>query len=394
MNQPKLAGVSTVTATTIMPGESSNLARRSQYNPGQDLTRRELGSFIAGAASTVFLMDLPAQTPPSLSIQVRGTYSSPAPFWRTGSRLDLHGVNAVFVHGGSINAELVERASSEGAKVYAEFATLNGKGYVETHPEAWPINERGEQAPAATWFLGACPTEPGFRAYRLQQLGDLLDKFALAGVWMDYFHWHAQFEEPEPILPETCFCPSCLGAFERATGLRPGGASTAEKASWILGRHDSTWRDWRAEVLVEWARLCRGVLRRKRPEALLGVYHCPWTDAEFNGARRRTLGLDFDLLSPEVDVFSPMVYHKRMGRDPHWVRDYVEWISQRLPASVRIWPIVQAHGSPSAVSAAEFEQVMRGGASGRASGLQMFTIGAVAEDPEKMEVLRRLYRGD
>lgn len=128
------------------------------------------------------------------------------------------------------------------------------------------------------------------------------------------------------------------------------------------------------------------------PAVRFGVYHCPWTDAEFGGALRRTLGIDFRLLAPEIDVFSPMVYHGRMGRKPAWVREYIEWISQRLPDSVRIWPIVQAHSSPTPISAAEFEAVTRGGFSGRATGLQMFTIGAVAEDPEKLSVLKRLYR--
>jgi hypothetical protein len=327
------------------------------------------------------------------ALELRGTYSSPAPFWRGGARLDDHGINAIFVHGQSITAEMVERATREGAAVYAEFATLNGKGYVEQHPEAWPINERGERAPAATWFLGACPTEPGFRDYRPKQAEDLLGKFPIAGLWMDYFHWHAQFEEPEPILPETCFCPSCVGRFENATGLAAPSGDTAAKARWILSNHDAAWRNWRASVLVEWARMMRGVLRAKRPDALLGVYHCPWTDAEFGGALRRTLGIDFGLLAPEIDVFSPMVYHGRMGRKPAWVREYIEWISKSLPDSVRIWPIVQAHSSPVAISAAEFEEVMRGGFAGRATGLQMFTIGAVAEDPAKLAVLKRLYRG-
>lgn len=375
--------------------EDPRAVRPSNQANGQQpaMSRRQWGLSAAGVAA-FGTQRLRAQGQPALGhLQIRGTYSSPAPFWKTGARLDDYGINAVFVHSGSISAEMITRAAAEGAQVYAEFATLNGKGYVEAHPEAWPINQHGERAPAASWFLGACPTEPGFRAYRMRLLEELLDKHPVAGIWMDYVHWHAQFEEPEPILPETCFCSSCLAAFEKASGLRPAGTHTAEKARAILSRHDSAWRDWRASVLVEWARLCRAVIRRKRPGTLLGIYHCPWTDTEYNGARRRILGIDLDLLSPEVDVFSPMVYHKRKGRPPGWVRESVEWHSARLPASTRIWPIVQAHGSPSTVSAEEFEAVMRGGASGRATGLQMFTIGAVAEDPAKMDVLRRLYRG-
>src|SRR5215510_7153954 len=92
------------------------------------------------------------------SIEIRGMYSHPKPFWDKGARLDDYGVNALFVHSGAITSELLSRAASEAARVFAEFPTLNGKGYVEKHPEAWPVNEHGEKAPAATWFMGACPT--------------------------------------------------------------------------------------------------------------------------------------------------------------------------------------------------------------------------------------------
>jgi len=124
-------------------------------------------------------------------IETRGMYSHPKPFWDTGARLGEFGVNALFVHSGSITSEMLARATSEDARVYAEFSTLNGKGYVEKYPEAWPVNQHGEKAPAANWLMGACPTDPGFRAWRMKQLDELLDRFELAGVWMDYFHWHA-----------------------------------------------------------------------------------------------------------------------------------------------------------------------------------------------------------
>jgi len=350
-----------------------------------------LGIWFLTGLGTTTAGELPPQ------IAVRGGYASPKPFWDVGARLDEYGVNAVFVHSGSLSAELVARARAEGAKVYAEFPTLNGRGYVDRHPGAWPINERGEREPPATWFMGVCPTEPGFRAFRMRELEQLLERFEVDGVWMDYVHWHAQFEDPRPVLPETCFSPTCLAAFEAATGIRLPEGATADKARWILANHEKAWRDWRCRVLADWAIEMRGIIARKRPGILLGIYHAAWTDEEFGGGRRRILGLDFDLLAPLVDVFSPMVYHARMGRPASWVGDYIEWFSRRLGIErgrrPHLWPIVQAHGEPGKVSAAEFAQVMRGGASGQASGLMMFTLRSVAEDPEKMKVLRALYRG-
>src|SRR6266850_119641 len=292
------------------------------------------------------------------SIETRGMYSHPKPFWDTGARLREYGVNALFVHSGSITSELLARAASEGARVYAEFPTLNGEGYVEKHPEAWPVNEHGEKALAATWFMGACPTDPGFRAWRMKQLDELLDRFEIAGVWMDYFHWHAQFEDPSPVLPETCFSQTCLAGFETTSGIRVPSGTTAERARWILERHDPEWRNWRTRHLLDWARDMKSLLRKKRPGALLGVYHCPWADNEFGGARRRILGLDLDQLASVVDVFSPMVYHGRMQRRPEWVGENVEWLSRKVGNRAKIWPIVQAHNDPLEISADEFEKVL------------------------------------
>ena len=106
-------------------------------------------------------------------------YGSPKAFWARGANLRDYGVNALFIHAGSITTELMERAAAEGARVFAEFPTLNGKGYVEKHEDAWPINAAGAKAPAATWFLGACPSDRGFREYRMGELQKLIERFPL-----------------------------------------------------------------------------------------------------------------------------------------------------------------------------------------------------------------------
>ncbi|MBT8297529.1 MAG: hypothetical protein KJO52_04280, partial [Maribacter sp.] len=259
------------------------------------------------------------------TVEIRGVYGNPKPFWGKGFNLNKLGVNAIFVHSGSINHDIMKRARSEGVKVYAEFATLNGKNYVEAHPEAWAINEKGEKVGAASWFMGVCPTEPTFRQYRFGQLRDLLLEYDLDGVWIDYVHWHAQFEEPEPILPETCFCNHCLDGFSKDSGIEIPDGTTSDKALWILNNHDEPWRDWRCKVIYDWTYEIKNIIKEVNPKTLLGLYHCPWDDQEFNGARRRILGLDYTLLKETIDVFSPMVYHRRMGRKPEWVQENIQW---------------------------------------------------------------------
>ena len=72
---------------------------------------------------------------------IHGVYGHPGPFWDAGCRLDDYGVNAVFIHGRSIDRATFDRAKAEGCCVFAEFATLNGKygDYVQNHPDAHPI---------------------------------------------------------------------------------------------------------------------------------------------------------------------------------------------------------------------------------------------------------------
>ena len=132
-----------------------------------------------------------------------------------------------------------------------------------------------------------------------------------------------------------------------------------------------------------------------QPEALLGLYHCPWDDQDFEGARRRVLGLDFDLLKETVDVFSPMVYHARMGKKADWVHEHVNWLSNRLDIgkepNPKIWPIVQAHDGPEIISSVDFETVLRHGLSGKSSGVMMFTSNTIAENHDKRAVMKKVY---
>ena len=148
-------------------------------------------------------------------------------------------------------------------------------------------------------------------------------------------------------------------------------------------------------MIFEWAHEMKSILKEEQPDALLGLYHCPWKDDEYDNARRRILGLDYDLLVEVVDVFSPMVYHGRMERSPEWVEDNIKWFSDRLDIQnnkgPKIWPIVQASDEPSVVSSDEFETVLRGGLSGKSSGVMMFTSYAVAADTAKTAIMRKVY---
>jgi uncharacterized lipoprotein YddW (UPF0748 family) len=184
-------------------------------------------------------------------------------------------------------------------------------------------------------------------------------------------------------------------SFSQDNNIRLPDATTPEKAAYILSNHNVDWRKWRCQVIYDWAVDIKNIIAEIKPNALLGLYHCPWNDEEYNGARERILGLDYELLKKTVDVFSPMVYHQRMERDPHWVQENIEWFSQKIGAVEnaypKIWPIVQAYNEPGIVTNEAFETVLRGGLAGKSTGVMMFTTNAIAEDKGKTEVMKKVY---
>lgn len=324
----------------------------------------------------------------------KGVYGDAGAFLKNGMSLRSLGINAIFVHRSSLKDELYNAAREEGIRVYAEFPTLNGKEYLEEYPEAWPINEEGERAPIADWFMGICPTDSGFRKYREQQLHDLLSRYQVDGIWLDYLHWHAQFETPNPILPETCFCERCLLQFQEEMNVEVPPGDVQEKSRWVLTRSDSLWRLWRSKVLTDWVSSMKTILKASQPSALLGIYYCPWYPDDYGGAHYRTLGLDMKALAEITDVFSPMLYHHMMGRSPAWVGEYVKWLQQSVIGDGRalIWPIVQAHNKPGVITTEEFREVMWNGSRAPATGIMMFTLHTLMGEPGKLEVMKDLYR--
>ena len=326
---------------------------------------------------------------------IKGVYGNPGTLLDAGYSFDSLGMNAVFVRSISLNREFYDTARKQGCRVYVEFPTLNGKNYLKNNPEAWPINEKGEKEPPADWFMGICPTDSGFKAFRTNQLNDILSTYNVDGIFLDYLHWHAQFETDNPILPLTCFCPRCTDMFGEYLGYDVPGPGIPEKAAWILNNADDEWRSWRNNILNGWVKDMREIVKKKQPDALLGVFYASWYPADHDSALYRNLGIDVAELAKLADVLSPMLFHKMKGRPVEWVGEYVKWLGDLINAGENnaplIWPIVQAHNSPGVITADEFRQVMMEGIRPPSSGIMMFSDQSLLQDPEKSEVMKEIY---
>jgi hypothetical protein len=326
---------------------------------------------------------------------IYGAYSSPERLWERGLTFRDVGVNALFLGSGRITANLLARARDEGAAVYAEFATFRGDYLLDKYPDVAPIGRDGLPISKTKRFLGACPSCPRLLLDKRTALRSLLREHPVAGVWLDYLHFHCDFELPNPPLDQSCFCDRCLARFARDTGLAPRGRTTAERAAWILEAALPAWTGWKCDVVAGFAAEARAIIAEERPDARLGIFSCPWTDDEYGGALRTIVAEDLDRLHAIVDVFSPMVYQAKCGRSPGWVGDYTRWLVARVDGlnrrrhrDVEVWPIVEAEGA----TPAELETVLRGALDGGATGVLFYALPYVAGAPEKLKVVQRVYR--
>jgi hypothetical protein len=334
-------------------------------------------------------------------VAVRGLYGGvPQEILDSGRSLREFGVDAVWIGSGSLTPERTALLRAQGVRVFAEFNTLHVAEYLEQHPDAAPVGSDGRVSPPPDGWQGICPSHEGYRRNRMDAFRRLLREHAVDGVWLDYHHAHASWEQAVPNLPDTCFCEGCLARFQQQTGVVLKSAPTAERARLLLTAHRERWVRWRCDLLTDWVREFREIRDATRPGALLGTFHNPWTDDDRGGARIDKLAIDLRAQAGYLDVLSPMPYHARFGHrdDPAWISRQVSWLGRALGIAggpgerLRIWPIVQISDWGETVPVEQVPTVLDHGSQRPATGVVVFAWSGLRKQPEKIEAIGRTFR--
>jgi hypothetical protein len=336
-------------------------------------------------------------------IAIRGVYGGiPQQIFDRGESLDDYGINAIWIGSGSVSSKLVAelKARSKTLKVFVEFNTMHEAGYLKDHPEASPIGTDGHVSPPPEGWQGVCPTHPGYRRERMEAFRKVLAAAPIDGVWLDYHHAHANWEQAEPSLPDTCFCDRCLVRFQRDARISLPDEPTAARAKLILERHKPAWVQWRCDVFTDWVREFREIIAHDRPGALLGTFHSPWSESDFDGALRQKLAIDLKAQAKYLDVFSIMPYHARFGHsaDPGWISRQTSALGRLLGIKgepgerLKIWPIVQLSDWGEPVPVSQVKEVLEHGTRAPATGVMVFVWGTLYPQWGKVEAMREIYR--
>ncbi|MFM7128204.1 MAG: hypothetical protein ACKO0V_02465 [bacterium] len=333
-------------------------------------------------------------------VKIRGVYGG-LPALPQGKSLKDFGINAVWVGSGGVSAGLVDSLHRQGVKIFAEFNTMHDAGYLKEHPDAAPIGIDGRLCPPPNGWQGVCPTHPGYRRQRMQAFRETLAKAELDGIWLDYHHSHASWEQAIPDMPLTCFCDRCVKAFAESSKVNiPQGLTIAKRNRWIVDQNQAEWVTWRCGVFTDWVREFREIVNQLRPGALLGTFHNPWSPNDYDGAIKNLLAIDLKAQSKYIDVFSIMPYHARFGhhRDPAWISRQVLALAELMNLSGepgeknQIWPIVQLADWGEVVQTSQIKDVMDHGTRQPVSGVTIFHTGGLNQNPDRLEALGQFYR--
>jgi hypothetical protein len=332
-------------------------------------------------------------------VTVRGIYGGfPNQILDRGQTPADYGVNAIWVGSGSLNAEQIARHHKLGLRVFAEFNSMHAAQFLKEHPDAAPIGPDGKPSPPPNGWQGVSPFHAGYRRERMNEFRRVLATFEIDGIWLDYHHAQAGWEQADPYLPETDFAPAALRLFTETTGISlPADTSTAAKL--LLGSHKQAWTNFRCDTFTDWVREYREIVNEVRPKALLGTFHCPWSPDDFDGAIRNKLAIDLKAQSKYLDVFSIMPYHARFGHadDPGWIARQTKRLGELLSLQgqpgekQRIWPIVQLADWGERVPVEQIETVLDHGTRPPATGVMVFHWSGISKEWEKAEAMKTSY---
>jgi hypothetical protein len=103
--------------------------------------------------------------------------------------------------------------------------------------------------------------------------------------------------------------------------------------------------------------------------------------SENDGALMRIFAQDYALLSPAIDVFTPLIYAKKSGRSANWGRRVLEAAAQYVPTDRKMQLILDYLDYP--------ESLTETAASAHPTwGVQIFGGAKVFADPLRAKVFR------
>ena len=187
-----------------------------------------------------------------------------------------------------------------GVRIHAWIAVGRDPYLAQRHP-GWAMTSiSGERS--RDWIS---PSNPDARAAVRATVGELLDRFPLAGVHLDYLRYPS-FDYD--------FSPDAVGRFRRTAGVAHESSTLRE----MFDRHYNAWIGWRSDQITVLTGEIAGLLAsRQGHRAVLSA--ALYADAATSYRVMERMAQDYSALARHLQFVVPMAYIKGQERPVDWI---------------------------------------------------------------------------
>jgi len=261
-----------------------------------------------------------------------------------------------------------------GIQACVEFPTFRAD--YKKYPKLVPIGIDGKPIHYGTHLQGVCLSNKKFLRDIEKRLKAGLAAFKPAGIWLDYMTYGGWFEDPAPKLQDSCFCKNCIKHFNEATGVNESDPLR------IVSEHKDLWISHKCERIASFTKTYSNIIRSVNPDIIIGMYMCPYTPDEYDGALRRIFAQDYELIAPYIDVFTPLIYCEKSGRGTDWGLKYLKASPGFVPPGKHVQLILDFMDFPESMECCLSSNVP-------SKGIQMFSGSEIFTDKAYMEAFAR-----
>jgi len=240
-----------------------------------------------------------------------------------------HSVVASIAKNKDIIGTTIKEAKKNGLKVHAWVVALNkpNEELTSKKREWFVVSKEGKSCidnpPYVPHYKWLCPSNEEVRSYLIGSIQELIEKYDLDGVHLDYIRL------PDIFLPEGlreryglerehdvyfekfdfCYCNKCREGFKKDFGIDPIEISFGTR-KWY------EWHEWRAERITEIVKAVHKTVKSYD------------NTIETSAAVFATPGYAYRIVFQQwtkwpLDSFEPMIYHEYYGKGIKWIGEAV-----------------------------------------------------------------------
>ncbi|MDI6849563.1 MAG: hypothetical protein QME69_07200 [Candidatus Saccharicenans sp.] len=292
-------------------------------------------------------------------------------------------------------SDFVRLAKEAGFRTFIIFPVFYNPEKLKDTPELYAITGEGKPA-KDDWAEFVCPGNQVYRQEIIERAKNLVSELQPDGLSLDFIRHFVFWEKVYPdftpdLLKTSCFCSSCLEAFQEESGISIPSAFQGypQVSAWILNNHRAAWLEWRARQITSMVEEIARAVRQINHFLLLNIHLVPWSQEDFGGARISIAAQDLNSLFRYVDYLSPMCYAHMVKRPPEWINSVVADMKKSAPNP--IIPSIQVKEAylTEKLTPEEFDRSLQAALKPPSRGVVFWNWQSLSESKKKQKIVEK-----